>query len=187
MKLSLNTVLYLPGHIVSEIVKPKLVVLAVGDVCSVGFPSFARHKLGHKAIGIVPLDQEGGIVLDHPNRQPQKEIDRPNPQGIPSGQIVVNRNKMSPLAAQGIEVEGHRGHQSLSLSRLHLGNFSLMKHYASHNLNIVRLQANGSPGHLFNQSKGLKEKVVFRLAIHNPLFQLFALLLKLLIRERTHL
>ena len=52
---------------------------------------------------------------------------------------------MHAFAGQGIQVNGHGGHQGLAFTGLHLGNAGTMKHNAADDLHRVGLQAQHTP------------------------------------------
>ena len=99
------------SHIVTQVIKAKLIVCTIGDIAQVGLPSIF-------AIGL--------MLVYTINGQPMKIKDRPHPLGISSGKIIVNRNHVYTFSGQGIQVNRERCHQGFTFTRGHLSNFTLV-------------------------------------------------------------
>ena len=54
-----------------------------------------------------------------------------------SSQIVVHRHHMHTLAGHGVEEDGERSHERLTLAGGHLGDLALVKHHAAEELHVV--------------------------------------------------
>ena len=108
--------------IVPEVVEPKLVVRAVGDVRRVRDLSPGRIH----------------FVLQTIHRQSQVLIDPRHPFLIAARQIIVYGDEVHAPSRERVEVQGHGGDQRLSFARGHLRNLSLMQHDRSDHLHVVR-------------------------------------------------
>ncbi len=70
------------------------------------------------------------------NRQTKKVVELAHPFGVASGKIIVDRNHMHTLAAQGIQIGWQGRDQGLPFTGLHLGNFAVVQHHAANHLHI---------------------------------------------------
>ena len=158
-------------HVVAQIVKAELVVRAVGDIGLIGLLAVT---------GLHAVDNQT-------DRQPQEAVDLAHPLGVAAGQIVVDGDNVHTLAGQGVQVGGHRGHQRLAFTGLHLSNAGAVQHNAADNLHRVGLHAQHTPVGLAADGKGLRQQVIQRLALGKALLELGGLGLQLLIRQLAHL
>ncbi len=131
-------------HVVPQVVKPELVVRAVGDVAVVGLASLLVGKAVH----------------DDADGESQKIVDGPHPGGVSPGQVVVHGDQLSALARKGIQVQGHRRGKGFPFARLHLGDFALVEHDAPDELHVEGPHPHGSPGGLPDNGEGLRQDVV---------------------------
>ena len=77
-----------PRHVVAQVVEAELVVGAVGDVGGVGGATLVVSQAGD----------------DHPDVQPEEPVHAAHPLAVAFGQVVVDRDDVDALAAQGVEV-----------------------------------------------------------------------------------
>ncbi len=93
--------------------------------------------------------------------------DLAHPAAVAPGQVLVDRDQVDTLAAEGVQVEGERGDERFALAGAHLDHFALMEQHAAHKLHIVGAQADGTARRLAGQGKRLGQHVVeFRAAGH---------------------
>ena len=173
---------------VPEVVEAEFGVGSVGDVAGVLFPA----HLG------------GLVVLDAAHGEAQPPVEVSHPLGVPSGQIVVDGDQLDIASGEGIEIEGHGGHQGLSLAGGHFGDLGLVEDDAAHDLDIegnhVPLQAVARDFHevlflllglletaagVLHHGEGLAEDVVGGLAVLEAVLELLGLGLELLVGEGT--
>ena len=128
-------------HVVPQKVEAELVVGAVGDIGSV---RLATLLIVH-------------VVLDAAEAHPQKAIDPAHPLRIATGQIVVDRHDMDPIAAQCVEIHRKRGHQGLALAGLHLGDRPLMQDHPAEELDVEVAHRHRAPPCLTHHGEGLGE------------------------------
>ncbi len=83
---ALHAVMQIELHVVAQVIKPELVVGAVGHVCCVSLAALLVIEIMH----------------NHPDRQAQKTVELAHPLRVAFGQIVVDRNHVYAAAAQGI-------------------------------------------------------------------------------------
>ncbi len=120
--LSLHQILLAERHIVTEIVEAELVVRSESDVAGV----CAAAGVGIRLVLVDAVDAES---VEH--------IERTHPFGVTLGEVVIHGDHMHALARKRVQEHGQRRDESLSLTRGHLGNLSLMKDDAADELHIV--------------------------------------------------
>ena len=120
--LALHQLIRTHRHVVTEVIKAKLVVGAVHDVALVGVAS----RFG---VGLMPVDAIDAEAVELENGA--------HPFRVTSSQIVVDRHEVNAAASERIEKHGEGRHQSLSFTRLHLGHLAAVQCNASNELHIV--------------------------------------------------
>ena len=161
----LHQLLGVDGHVVTQVVKAKLVVGAVGDVGGVGILlSLAHDAVDHQAHG----EAHEAVDLAHPLR-------------VTLGQVVVDGDDMHALAGQCVEVSRQSSYQGLTFTGLHLGDAALVQDDAADELHPVGAQTQHAPGGLPAGSKGLGQDVIQGLPVLQALLELRGLGLELLV------
>src|SRR4029077_2246198 len=84
---ALDVILQVELHVVAQVVEAELVVLAVGDVASVG----------GLAIGVADA------VDDYADAKPEKSVDTPHPLGVAPRKVVVDSDDMHAAAGKRVE------------------------------------------------------------------------------------
>ena len=153
---ALDQVLGALGHVVAQVVEAELVVGAVGDVTGVLLTAL-DGRLAHE-------DAAGG--------QPQEAVDTPHEVGLVLGEVVVDGDDVDALAGQCPQVGGHRGHERLTLTSLHLGDVAAVEGSAAHDLNVVGAHAQHAVGGLHDRGEGLGKQIVECLAVLVALLEL---------------
>ena len=105
-------------HIVTQVVKAKLVVGAIGDVAVVLFATFLRIHLSH----------------DDTGAQTQVTVHTTHQFSLVRSQVVVNGHDVYAFAAQSPQVARQRSYQSLAFTGFHFGNVAPMQGRPAHNL-----------------------------------------------------
>ena len=106
--------------IVTEVVEAELAVRSVGDVALVLGTALLR--------GLVVLDNAGG--------EAQEGVELAHALGVTPCEVIVHRHDMDAAPGEGIEVDGERGDEGLSLAGGHLGDASLVEHHAADQLDV---------------------------------------------------
>ena len=140
-------------HVVTQVVKAKLVVGAVSNIRQVSLAAVLR---------LYVMDNQA-------DRQAKKAVNLAHPFAVALGQVIVDGNNMHAFAGQGIQVNGHGGHQGLAFTGLHLGNAGTMKHNAADDLHRVGLQAQHTPVRFAADGERFGQDIVKA----GPVFQLF--------------
>ena len=120
--LTLHEVLRADSHVVAQVVEAEFVVRAEGDVREVSLAAL---------VGI------GLVLVDTVHRETVKHVERPHPFGVTLGEVVVDGDHMHAFAGEGIEKDGERSDECLTLASGHLGNLALMEHDAAKELHVV--------------------------------------------------
>ncbi len=154
---TLDEFLRAPGHVVTEVVEPELVVGAVGDIAGV---------LG-------PADRRRHLRMDHPDGEAEETMDPAHVLGVALGEVVVDGDDVHTLTGQRVEVGRQGRDQRLALTGLHLGDVAKMKGRAPHDLHIEMPLAQRAPRCLAHGGKGLGQQVVEGLPpVREPLAEL---------------
>ncbi len=95
-----------------------------------------------------------------------------HPVGVSTGQVVVDRHDVDPVAGQRVEVGGQSRAQGLSLTRLHLGDVAEVHCGAAHQLHLVVELAERAPRRLSHDGERLGQQVVEGLAVGVALLEL---------------
>ena len=118
--------------------------------------------------------------------QPEETIHLAHPLNVAAGQVIVDRDHMRALAGQGVQIEGRGRGQGLAFTGLHLGDPALMQDNAADQLHIVMPLAKHPAGGLANHGKGLRQQVVQRFPLGNPLPELDSLTGEFRVTERLN-
>ncbi len=100
-----------------------------------------------------------------PDGEAEEAVDAAHPLGVAAGQVVVDRDDVDALAAEGVQVGGQRGHQGLALARLHLADLALVQHHAADELHVVVAHVQHALAGLAHHGEGLRQQVVERFAL----------------------
>ena len=94
-------------HVVPQVVEAELVVGAVGNVGLVCLAAAHGSQILIALIvgQVLRVEEEGQLVLDNSYREPQEAVDGAHPLGVALGQVIVDRDQVTPLACQSIEVK----------------------------------------------------------------------------------
>ena len=162
VEVPLHPVGSLKRHVVPQVVKTKLVVGAVGDVGLVCLGAANRLKMLHPVgdlsdLGVV---EQGVVVLKATHRQAQGVVDGTHPHRVPAGQVVVDRDHVNALSAEGVHVHREGGDQRLALSGFHLGDLPLVQHDTAGELDVVVPLANIAPRRFPNRREGFGKQVI---------------------------
>ncbi len=77
------------------------------------------------------------MEVDAVDLEAQVVVDQAHPLGVPLGQVGVHRDQVGAPARQGVQVEGHGGHQRLPLPGGHLGHGALVEGDGAQELDVV--------------------------------------------------
>ena len=135
-------------HVVTQIVKTKLVVCAVGNVCIV-------HRLA--------LIRRNGMN-NQSNRQAEEAVNLAHPLTISFCQIVVDGDNVHALARNGIQICRQRCHKRFAFTGFHFRNTALMQHNAADDLYAVMAHAEHAPCSLSHGGKCFRQQIIQRLA-----------------------
>ena len=109
VQLTLPEILHFARHIITQIVKPKLIVCPISNVCIIRLFSRRRTKMPESLIFVVlilifRIIYKRRFVNNHTYRKPQKIIHRPIPARITLRQIIIHRHHMHTTPSQGIKI-----------------------------------------------------------------------------------
>ncbi len=111
IEVTLYHIRFTGDHIVTQIVKTKLIVGAIGDITSIGLATFYRDKVGFFNTHFISISYGGHITvrnsLTHNTSSGQTKsfIHLSHPVSITFSQVVVDRHDMHTFTAKSIEVD----------------------------------------------------------------------------------
>ena len=129
VELTLNEIVPVYDHVVSQVVESELVVRGVGYIAGIGS---LLLLLGH-----LSRDQADCIA--------EEAVDLTHPLAVALCQVFVDCDYMHALAGYGIKDNGERCHERFTFARLHLRDVALVQDYAADYLNRVVLKSDDSP------------------------------------------
>ena len=88
------------------------------------------------------------LRLDQAGRETEEPVDLPHPLGVALGQVVVDGNDVHAFAPEGIQVDGERRGERLSLTGPHLGDPALVESSPAHELDVEVTLADRPVGRL---------------------------------------
>ncbi len=141
---ALNHLVQLVFHIVAQIVEAVFVIRAVGNVAGIGLGALDIVQSMHN-------DADG---------QAEEIINPPHVFRVAAGEIIVDRDDMDALAAQGVEVAGESRDQRLALAGLHFRDRAFMEHHAPDELHVEMALSEGPLGRLAHRRKSRNEQIV---------------------------
>ena len=150
---TLDELVGVPRHVVAQVVEAELVVGPVRDVLEV---------LGAPLLGVHRRQDDAGL-------EPEGAVDATHQLGLVLREVVVDRDDVDALALDGIEVRRERRDEGLALTGLHLGDIALVQGGPTHQLDVEVPLADRATTRLAHGGEGLREDVVERLAVTQPL------------------
>src|SRR5664280_172805 len=103
---------------ISQVVEAELVVRAIGDVGCVSSAALFRRA----------------VVLKEADRHAKKLINGPHPVPVTFDQVVIDRDKVTSMTHDGVQVQGAGGNKRLPFAGLHLCDVPKVKRNASKQL-----------------------------------------------------
>ena len=158
-------------QIVTQIVKTKFVVRTVGDV------SLIRSDF------VLALHARQA----HADAQTQKVVQHAHFGRIAACQIVIHGHDVYAFAGDRIQIHRQRGHQGFTLTRAHLGDFTLVQHHTADQLHVKMAHAQRALRRFAHHGKGLRQQTVQTRAVHITLLELIGFRAQLVIVQRLHL
>ena len=155
------------GHVVAQVVEAELRVGAVDDVAGVR--------------GLLLL--VGLHVLQHPDGDPERVVDRAHPFGVAARQVVVDGDHVHALARarcdrvvrvadrERVEHDGERRRQRLALAGLHLGDAAVVQDHPADQLHVEVAHAERALAGLAHDREALRQQLIERLAVARALAQ----------------
>ena len=95
-----------------------------------------------------------------------------HPLAVALGQVVVDRDDVHALAADGVEVGGQHTGQRLALAGLHLRDVAVVQRGAAHDLDVERPLVEHAPRRLPRHRERLWQQIVEALAVGEALLEL---------------
>ena len=129
--------------------------------------------------------RSAGVIPDRITltSRPRKRCTRPIHSAVALGEVVVDRDDVHAVAGDGVEVGRQHTGQGLALTGLHLGDIAEVQCRAAHDLHLVVLLVEDSPGRLAGDGERLGQQLVERLTIGVALAELVGLGLELIVGQ----
>ena len=118
----LNAIFIAARHVVAQVIKTKFVVGSVGNITVIGSATVFRIWL---------------MLVNTINGQTVEVKDGCHPLTITLGEVIVHCYHVYPTSGQSIQIHRQGCHKGLTLTRLHFGNFSFVKHGTTNELYVV--------------------------------------------------
>ena len=144
MMSTLNAHLWTSNHVVAQVVKAKLRVCAVGNICLI-------RRL---------FKAQSHAVLQKTNANTQELVDGTHPLTVSFSQVIVDSNNVNAFTAQRVKVTSKGGDKRLTFTGLHLCNSALVERNTTNKLNVKVTLANSSYRSLTYCCKSLWEKII---------------------------
>ena len=126
-------------HVITQVVKAKLIVSTIGYICSIS----------GLAVGIIH------IMHNQANGQAQGLVNAAHIHAIAASQIIVDGNNVYALAGQGIQIYGQGSNQGFTFASTHLSDFATVQHHAANQLYIKMAHTGHTLRSLAHYGKGL--------------------------------
>ena len=109
-------------HIITEVVKAKLVVRTKRNIARIRTATFIR-------VGFMLVNTIYSQTVEH--------IQRPHPLRVTFGKVVVHGHHVHTFVRQSVEEDWQSSYQRLTFTRGHLGNLTLMQYHAAYQLHVI--------------------------------------------------
>ena len=137
----LHQISFLERHVVAKVIKPKLVVRAIGNVCLVLEATLFRR-----------LARD-----DAPCRHSQCTENTAHEVRLVGGEVVIHCHDVNTPGRNGVQVGSQSGDQSLTFTSLHLSDVAQVQSATTHELHIKVTKAQGALGGFPYGRKGLRK------------------------------
>ena len=144
MQISLYQIFFLLDQIVSEVVKTELIIGTICDITCIRFLTLTCFQ----------------AVQDNTDTKTEAAVHCSHPIRVTLCQVIIDGDNMHAFSFQRIQVCGKHGNQRLTFTSLHLGNTSLVKNNASHNLLYKRPHLQLTECCFAGYGKCFREKVI---------------------------
>ncbi len=140
-------VFFAERHVVSEVVKSEFVVGSVGDVARVGFPADAGAEVevarvsefvAARLIDVAAAELVGlfALTLDDSDTEAEEVVNRTHPDGVASGEVVVDGNEVGTASGECVEDQRRSSNKGLSFTSLHFGDSTLVENETADELDV---------------------------------------------------
>ena len=115
IQLTLNHLIFINYHVITQVVKAKFVICTVSNVCSICSLTVGEIHVMH----------------NQTNRQTKELINTAHILAVAACQIIIDSYNMHALAGQCVQIDRRSSYQGFTFACTHLGNFAAMQHYAA--------------------------------------------------------
>ena len=168
---ALHHLFLINDHIVAQVIKPELVVRAIGNIA--GIRCAARIVVQ--------------LMYDAAHRKAQETVDFSHPLRVAFGQIIVDRNDMHAFPRERVQIGRQRFGYGLSFAGFHFRDAALMEHDAAKKLHIEMALPNGALRCFAHNRKRFRQERIQRFTFAKPLFELLGFRAQRCIGKRLHL
>jgi hypothetical protein len=115
--------------------------------------------------------------------QAQEVVELGHPLGVAACQVVVDRDQVHALAAQGIEVDGQGGRERFAFARAHFGDLAVVQRDAAQHLHVKVAHLEDALGAFTHHGEGFGQQVVQRFALGQAGAEFVGLATQLLVAQ----
>ena len=99
-------------------------------------------------------------MLDDPDGQSQKFVDRPHPGAVAAGQIIIDRHHVNAFAGQGVQIRGKCRHQSFPFTGRHFRDIALVEDHPADKLNVKMPHVQDAFAYLAHHGEGFRQNTI---------------------------
>ena len=167
----LHAVGHLVDHIVPKVVESELVVGAIGDITTVGLLLLFARGLGQ-------VNAHG---------QSEEVVEPAHPTRVAAGEVIIHRDHMHALGAQGVQVHRQGCGQRLAFAGAHFRNLAVVQGHAAQHLHIEMAHLHDAFGAFAHDRKRFRQQCVQIFSGGNAVLELLGLCSQGIVRERFEL
>ena len=160
MKRALYHLIQTGNHVITEIVKTKFVIGTIGNIRIIGNLSLIKIQ----------------IMNNQTYRESKELINLSHPLAVSFCQVIIDRNDMSALAFQRIQINRCYSDQRLTFTSTHFGNVATVKNHTPDKLYIILTHTENTAGSFPYNSKSLRQDIIQCFSISQTVFKFYRLM-----------
>ena len=115
IQLTLNHLIFINYHVITQIVKAEFVICTVSNICSISSLTIWEIHIMH----------------NQTYRQTEELVNTAHILAVAACQIIIDSYNMHALAGQRVQIYRRSSYQCFTFAGTHLGNFAAMQHYTT--------------------------------------------------------
>ncbi len=171
VEFALNAFLKGIAHIISQVIKPELIIRAVCNIASIGlFPCVIVQVMNYDAHG-----------------EAKKFIDGPHPLGIPLSEVIVDGYDVDAEPCQRVEVYRKGCHKRLAFACGHLGDLPFVENDAADKLDVKMAHIDSPPRCFADDGECLRQNGIEIFSLREPFLKVRRFRTQFIVGEALHL